>query len=159
MYVVKCEEMKGESTRNFTRITVAALVAGAAALVQAGPAAASEVRHFRVGIQTVDDGGGTQEGDVEYARYASFGGGASPWSNDANTYDPDGVRLVLDFAPSGVLRDRDFRIGAQATDNGLTRDGPVRWTPWASQGGGPSPYAFDGNRYDPDGIVVGIDVY
>jgi len=36
---------------------------------------------------------------------------------------------------------------------------PVQWTPWAGEGGGVSPWAFDSNAFDPDGYAVGIEVY
>lgn len=140
-------------------VTTAAL-AGVTALmvsVTAVPAAAStDLPNFRVGLQTIDNG--SQIGDAEFTPYASFGGGCSPWAGDPNTYDPDGARLFLDRAPRGVLGNRDFRIGGQVTDSGGSQTGALQWSPWASEGGGVSPYAFDTNGYDPDQYRVCLEV-
>ena len=51
----------------------------------------------------------------------------------------------------------NFRVGIQAMDKG-TQIGDIEVTPYASFGGGCSPWAGDTNTYDPDGIAVGIEV-
>jgi len=122
----------------------------------ASDAVAADLPNFRVGIQAMDNG--KQVGDLEFTPYASFGGGCSPWAGDTNTYDPDGVSISLIEAPRGLLGSKDFRVGVQATDNNGSQTGALQWSPWASQGGGVSPYAFDSNGYDPDQFRVCLEV-
>ncbi|MFB9393097.1 hypothetical protein ACFPM3_18495 [Streptomyces coeruleoprunus] len=84
----------------------------------------------------------------QFTGYAKYGNTSTPWAGDANGYDPDAVRINLDTLPE-ALGQLDFRIGAQAMDNG-GHYGPPQFTPWASQGGGASGLATDDNGRDPD---------
>ncbi|MER0244317.1 hypothetical protein AAHZ94_20405 [Streptomyces sp. HSW2009] len=110
---------------------------------------------FRIGAQAMDGSGGY--GTVQYTPWASQGGGDSSYITDDNGYDPDKYRLFLDtraWPTSANLN--DFRLSVQAVDGG--RPGVPTVTPWASQGGGKSAWALDDNGYDPDGIVIGLEV-
>jgi len=141
-------------------LAVAALAVVAATVGVQAPAsadvAAASLPNFRVGIQMIDNG--NQIGDAEFTPYANFGGGCSPWAGDTNTYDPDGARIFLSPPPRGGLAGLDFRIGAQATDNNGSQTGVLQWSPWASAGGGVSPFAFDTNGTDPDQFRVCLEV-
>lgn len=143
-------------TLNKAMIGIALAGVALVATPAAASAAATDIPNFRIGIQAIDNG--TQVGDPEFTPYATFGGGCSPWAGDTNTYDPDGAAILLQGAPRGTLGSRDFRIGVQVTDNNGSQTGAIQWTPWASQGGGVSPYAFDSNGYDPDQFRVCLDV-
>lgn len=59
---------------------------------------------------------------------------------------------------TGVAGYLDFCIGIQLIDN--NQKGPALFTPWASQGmgnnGWTTGFAFDADRYDPDGIAIGL---
>jgi hypothetical protein len=143
--------------RKLTRSLAVAATAVALAVggAQAPASANTDLPNFRFGIQMIDNG--HEVGDMEFTPFLSFGGGCSPWANDTNTFDPDGARINLDPAPRGVLGSRDFRIGIQATDRNGSETGPLRWSPWTSEGGGVSPFAFDANAFDPDQVRVCLE--
>ncbi|CAM5579125.1 hypothetical protein GCM10010329_76560 [Streptomyces spiroverticillatus] len=107
--------------------------------------------NFQVGIQLVDRGGIAEQGPVGRTPFLSDGGGTSPFTSDANFFDPDGARLLL--ASTGLPVNLDFRIGGQAFDR-PNRVGLVVYTPWASDGGGRTPLITDDNRFDPDAFRV-----
>jgi hypothetical protein len=93
----------------------------------------------------------------------------SDWAYDKNGYDPDGLRLRVEKLAGGIptskliprppdthiTHDVDFRLLIQLIDAGA--EGTIQVTPWASEGGGWSPYALDSNGYDFDGLRVGIE--
>ncbi|CAM1344610.1 MAC/perforin domain-containing protein [Tenacibaculum amylolyticum] len=82
------------------------------------------------------------------------------WAGDGNFYDPDWIRIWINKR-SGLnykLVDLDFRIAIQLADDRATGGwGHVRYTPWASQGGGWSSWATDSNAYDFDAVRMRIE--
>lgn len=84
----------------------------------------------------------------------------TPWAGDGNFYDPDWIRIWIN-KQSGLnykLVDLDFRIAIQLADDHATGGwGAVRYTPWASQGGGWSSWATDSNAYDFDAVRMRIE--
>lgn len=130
-------------------------IAGTVAPAAARPSSTADLPNFRVGIQMIDNG--SQIGDAEYTPYSNFGGGCSPFAGDTNTFDPDGARLFLEPPPRFTPLSRDFRIGAQVTDHNGSQTGVLQWSPWASEGGGVSDFAFDTNGFDPDQVKVCLE--
>lgn len=116
---------------------------------------------FRICGQAIDavTNRGAEIGQVVCSLWASQGGGGpTPVVTDPNGFDPDGYRVILDTRPlpAGV-EILDVRLSITAFDNdprGMF--GPTQFTPWLSQGGGFSPYAFDRDAFDPDGYVLAI---
>lgn len=134
-----------------SRLLSGAVAVLAAASLLANPAAAqaADLTTFRVGIQLSDARATSQFGVEEFTNNVKFGNSVSQWAGDANDWDPDAVRLNLETNPGDPLVDRDFRIGAQAMDQ-KRYIGEIRYTPWASQGGGESETVTDNNSWDPD---------
>ncbi|MFC1582177.1 hypothetical protein ACFL4W_01430 [Planctomycetota bacterium] len=113
---------------------------------------------LRVGLQAIDKKGTAQKGKKRYSGWAAAGGGWSDWAMDSNKYDPDGLRVGLDSNTSGSLAGKDIRLGIQLADIAAKQQkGPKEYTPWASDGGGWSDWAFDANKYDPDAFRVNIE--
>ncbi|WP_093606202.1 hypothetical protein [Lentzea waywayandensis] len=113
---------------------------------------------FRIGGRARENNG-SEVGPVVFTDWASAGGGPTdPMISDANRFDPDEYQLFLETRPlppgAGFS---DFRFFIFARDAG-EGDGPVQFTPWASQNGGPSGWAPDPNKFDPDGYVLGLEV-
>ena len=112
--------------RKLTRTIAVGATAAVLAVsgAQAPASADSDLPNFRFGVQMIDNG--VEVGDMQFTPFLSFGGGCSPFANDTNTFDPDGIRINLNAAPRGTLGSRDFRIGIQATDNNGSQTGPVQ---------------------------------
>lgn len=115
---------------------------------------------FRICGQAIDNPSprGAQFGPYVCSPWASEGGGYTPLVTDDNQFDPDGYRIALEVQPVYYgVQINDVRLSIIAMDFG-DRDlyGPTQFTPWQSQGGGFSPYAFDPNHFDPDGFFFGI---
>jgi hypothetical protein len=113
---------------------------------------------FRILGQALDGIGRNAEiGRTVASPWASEGGGSTGLITDTNQFDPDVYRVEVQVRPlpPGVVIN-DVRLSIAAFDEGL-QAAPV-FTPWLSQGGGMSPYAFDSNFFDPDGFVIGLQV-
>lgn len=117
---------------------------------------------FRICGQAIDNATnrGAEIGPLVCSAFASEGGGGfSPLVTDPNRFDPDGYRVILSTRPlpPGV-EILDVRLAIAAFDNDPRGFGGItQFTPWLSQGGGFSPYAFDRDSFDPDGYFFGID--
>lgn len=117
----------------------------------------SPLKDFRVNIQLGDNGLFKNMGVAKATAWAGLGGGWSDWAGDSNYYDPDWIRMQLIQHPTRTLTGKDFRLAIQLADNrGTSQVGTVRYTPWASQGGGWSTWATDSNKYDYDVVRVYI---
>ncbi|AUI60209.1 hypothetical protein [Amycolatopsis sp. BJA-103] len=113
---------------------------------------------FRIGGRARDNNG-RELGAIVYTPWASDGGGNTEGMiTDSNSFDPDEYQLFLEtrpLPPGAGFTDFRFMIFARDAGEG---DGEAKFTPWASQNGGPSPYAPDRNLFDPDGYVIGLEV-
>jgi hypothetical protein len=114
---------------------------------------------FMLGLQA-SDGGCTNQ--VGTRNYSDFDGSTTStwtrWTSDSNQYNPDCLRVTLKVPNAGDIPTLDFRLKLQASDGHPGRHaGPVRYTPWASEGGGVSRFATDDNHYDPEYFRVGIE--
>lgn len=111
---------------------------------------------FRIGGQARDRG--RELGPVVFTPWASQGGGTTDVVTDANSFDPDQYRVIIETRPlpAGVVL-HDFRFGLSAFDAGEPEGVPV-FTGWASTGGGKSAYALDANAFDPDGFRFILEV-
>ena len=114
-------------------------------------------------FQVADQGGTSGFGPKQYTPWASEvtdgNGGWSEVALDADAYDPDAVRIKLqtrDWPSPRTLK--DIRIGIQLYDFAGTQAGPIVYTPWATEGGGWSPWALDLDGYDPDGVKLKLEV-
>lgn len=116
---------------------------------------------FRL-LYRVADHGSSDVGGVQQTPWASEGGMGplvGAYAVDSNAYDFDSVKLGIETRRAQGLVIRDFRIGVQFADGGgSSQQGTPRFTPWASQGGGASPWAMDANGYDPDGVRLVLDI-
>lgn len=115
---------------------------------------------FRIVAQAADRGGTSQFGIIQATPWASQGGGISGFITDINSFDPDVYRLAIQTRPwsrTDVTLE-DFRLGIQLDDNNFTGTGTRVFTPFASQGGGPSVFATDSNAFDFDGFTITLDV-
>lgn len=83
----------------------------------------------------------------------------SEWGGDSDNYDPDWIVLELLTRTVKNLKNLDFRIAIQLSDGGSSGNGAgrVRYTPWASQGGGWSSWATDSDSYDFDAVRFKIE--
>lgn len=83
----------------------------------------------------------------------------SEWGGDNNFEDPDWIILQLVTRTNKNLKNLDFRIAIQLSDRGNSgnNSGAVRYTPWASQGGGWSNWATDSNWKDFDAVRFKIE--
>ncbi|PPK67222.1 hypothetical protein V5P93_003559 [Actinokineospora auranticolor] len=143
--------------RRVVGLVLALAGAIAPAVATAAPASA-DLANVRFGIRVVDDGGRSQLGPLQVTPFAVDGGGASPFAFDTNQFDPDGAQLLL--SSTGIPTNLDVRICGQAVDNPRRRPtfGAFVCSPWASQGGGETPFVTDDNQFDPDGFLVGLQV-
>jgi hypothetical protein len=117
----------------------------------------NSIPNFRVAIQAADEGGAGAEGEARYTPWAKDLSDWSAWASDADHFDPDAVRVLLDVEANNPLPDKDFRLEIQASDGGGTAGlGPKQFTPWASQGGGWSGIALDSDAFDPDAFRIKI---
>lgn len=125
------------------------------------PGSRGSLPDFKVCIQLSDQAtSGGDAGEERCTRWASDLSAKSDWAYDGNKYDPDAIRVKVEAntaEPELLLRDKDLRLGIRLTDNNGQEDGPIQYTPWASEGGGWSPYALDANGYDFDGVQVWIE--
>ncbi|EZH74836.1 hypothetical protein ATO12_08845 [Aquimarina atlantica] len=112
-------------------------------------------RDIKLDFYLGDNGLGNQQGNVESTGWAANKQNQwSEWGGDSNFYDPDWIVLNLITRTSKNLKNLDFRIAIQLSDGGSSGNnaGLVRYTPWASQGGGWSSWATDSNAYDFDAV-------
>lgn len=66
------------------------------------------------------------------------------------------VPTVVTAAPANAAVP-DFRIGIRLIDNGgRAEQGPLQVTESVAEGGGLAPFAFDANRFDPDGAQLAL---
>ncbi len=142
-----------------------------AAIALAFTVSAASVKNFRLYLQASDNGCTNQLGLSQHGDFVNnIGGlGFAPWASDANGYDPDCYRINLNLATLAPVASiiKDFRACLQFADNmsldkngdvkGLSQAGTVACTPWASDGGGKSAWAKDGNGYDPDGATLMLE--
>ena len=138
-------------------VALSASQPGVSLIGSPAPVQAAEPPTFRVGIQFADRAGWSQWGTERFTGFTDGGSSPSPWAGDANRFDPDAVRINLHALPGDALGSLDFRIGGWARDNG-GQYGTVRYTPWASEGGGTSRLITDGNAYDPDEYQLFLQV-
>jgi len=116
-----------------------------------------------LGIQLCDGTNCQNTGEMTYSEYLQDGGGWSPWASDQDAYDPEQFRIGIfakDGSEGGVrITATDIRFGIQISDSGTSggKAGSVRYTPWASQGGGWSELAGDTNYYDFDAVRVLVE--
>lgn len=133
---------------------------------------------FRLAIQLADAGGMTDFGNPVLTPWVTeIGSTAAPfatdqvftsghWSDfafDGNKYDPDAIRIAIIWRdwPTTVTEYRliDMRVGIQLVDAaGMADLGDPQYTPWLGDGGGISNWAMDRNRYDFDGVRLGLEV-
>jgi hypothetical protein len=115
------------------------------------------IPNFRVALQAADEGGAGAEGEARYTPWAKDVSDWSLWASDADHFDPDAVKIILDVEQTNPLPDKDVRLEIQASDGGGTAGlGPKQFTPWASQGGGWSGPALDSDAADPDSFRIKI---
>lgn len=139
--------------RNMKTKIAALLMAGAAAVTLAPSASAAPLPNFSLGIQLADGGCRTELGTAQFTKFANFGSSATRPAGDANNFDPDCARIILNPAFGGGLLNSnlDFRIGGVAMENNGSERGTPVFTDWASGGGGPTTSMItDSNRFDPD---------
>jgi hypothetical protein len=118
----------------------------------------NKLPNFRFGIQVADAAGTSSEGEARYTGWAREANLSSEWAADLDRFDPDAVRIGLDVESTRALGDLDFRVGAQAFDQGDGQNvGPVQYTPWASQGGGWTGLVSDTDGFDPDGFRIIVE--
>jgi len=118
----------------------------------------SKLPNFRLGIQVADAAGTSAEGEARYTSWAKDANLSSEFATDLDRFDPDAVRIGLEAEANNPLGDLDFRIGAQAFDQGDGNNvGPVQYTPWASQGGGWTGLVSDTDGFDPDGFRILVE--
>lgn len=124
------------------------------------PARMNPSLDFRIGIQAADRAGTAQLGPVQYTPWASQGGGWSETAFDANEFDPDAFRIMIDYRPWPLPQKQliDLRVGLRMVDNRGADVGNPEYTPWLNDGGGFSDWALDSNAYDPDGFAVRLEV-
>ncbi len=114
---------------------------------------------YRLAIQVADDQGSSQYGTVRYTPWASEGGGWSAWANDANDYNFDVIRVMLQTRPMKGFFVGDLRLGIQTYDgNSKPYYSPEQFSPWVRQGGGMSGYAGHDNFGGLDRVRVNLDV-
>lgn len=121
-------------------LPMAVLVCGLAAITLGSASTAD----FRLEVQLSDGGIGTNAGTLQATPWAMDGGGDSRWASDGdgNPVDPDAVRIALGTR-DGTLEGKDFRLLVRLKDQGITGDDWWAATPWASDGGGWSDWAYD----------------
>lgn len=110
-----------------------------------------------LGIQLADKGT-VQMGEWEYTGRIEVNGGISPWVCDDNCFDPDSARLDLDSDTQAIIRNKDFRVCIQASDNSYEHSAQGAWqcTNWASNGNSLTGMATDANGMDPDSYRLRI---
>lgn len=116
---------------------------------------------IKLGLQLCNGGAGKNTGDIHYTQNSEW----TEWALAANVSDPDGIRLGLfdnelnELIPHN-MNNIDFRFAIQLSDDGSTnrgKDGSIKYTPWASEGGGWSSWAGDSNFYDFDSVRVKVE--
>ena len=116
-------------------------------------------KDLKICVQLSDKSPGSHSGGVKCTPWASEGGGWSDWASDDNQYDPDYVKIQLqtrDLPDDKYIK--DWRIGIQLSDDACgSQFGDIKYTPWASSGGGWSGWASDSNSYDFDCIRVYLE--
>lgn len=114
---------------------------------------------YRIAIQIADGQGSSEHGAVRYTPWASEGGGWSTWANDANDYNFDVIRVMLQIRPLKGFFVTDLRLGIQTYDkNRSPYYSPERFTPWMRQGGGISDYGGHNNFEGLDRVRINLDV-
>ncbi|MDO8601828.1 MAG: LamG domain-containing protein [bacterium] len=159
---------KSLSFNRFDKLTARSVSLGLiaiAAIAIALTTYAAGAKDFRLYLQANDNGCSNQLGISQHGDFvnATVDWGTAPMVSDGNGYDPDCYRANLNMAtlePVSSLA-KDFRLCLQMVDNvsldasgkvkGYGQTGAFKCTPWASDGGGGSGWATDGNGYDPDG--------
>lgn len=114
------------------------------------------ITDFQVCVQLSDygDSGGPETCTLPVSASQDW----SDWAYDSNKYDPDAVRINVEPASTVIQLDHtDVRLWVQLEDARGQDNGLAQPTPWASEGGGWSLYAIDGNGYDFDGLRVKIE--
>lgn len=114
------------------------------------------VKNFSLGISCCDKNY-QNEGQQGWTNFVSAGKSDTGWISDSDHYDPDYYKLSFSKSAMTLQPDIDFRIGVQMCDKDYSQQGPIRYTGWASEGGGWSAYASDSDNYDPDYIKILID--
>lgn len=114
---------------------------------------------FRLGYLLGDNGLGRNVGRTNYTTWiGDLENEWSPWGGDNNKWDPDWIRIELDSRTKKHLENLDFRIAVQLADkNGNSQKGSIRYTPWASQGGGWTEWTTDENQHDFDVVRFKIE--
>ncbi|MEZ4156446.1 MAG: hypothetical protein R3B52_00510 [Candidatus Paceibacterota bacterium] len=130
---------------------------------------------FRLSIQLNDKTCGQQNGTPRSAGFLSQGAGyaQSDWATDSNGFDPDCARLGLESQGGNTVPTTDFRVCIQVSDDiaysfmsqrvvNVNQVGIERCTPYVSEGGGWSEWAYDGGTgsdraFDPDAVRLRIE--
>lgn len=89
----------------------------------------------------------------------------SNWTGDDNVRDPKHIRIRIypknnNQSTIIKLENTDYRLALQMSDYDGDRDkrrGTVVYTPWASQGGGWSPWGSDGDDYNFDIVKIMLE--
>lgn len=115
------------------------------------------VNDIGIGLQMGDHGKCNEPGNRFNANITNRW---TAWAGDRDYYDPDWIRIWIN-KKGGInykIIDYDFRVAIQLADAHGTRDfGSVRYTPWASEGGGWSAWAADTDWYDYDVVRLKIE--
>ncbi len=147
------------------RLIVLASFALASVLAIANISAAAP--DIAAGIQFIDHGctGGMGQYSITAYANAITGAAASQWAADSNYYDPDCVRVTLQKSAAALTK--DVRICVQVADSmspnmfgvitNVDQVGDNRCSPWATDGGGWSGWAYDTNGDDPDGARLTLE--
>ena len=131
-----------------------------AALLLAGLAtpAIAELNNFRFGMILSDYEPGEAFGNYETSDWVSEYQMWSEWIGDADKHDFNYAQVDLETNGNVKVFNTDFRLCLQLSDKkGTAQIGKHECTPWASQGGGWSPYASDSTQHDPDMVRVKIE--
>ena len=111
-----------------------------------------------LGAAAADNDGGCPSGPNYGATAASY------FNNPGVSIGGYGNRQTFDCAAISLASDGtyapniDIRFGVTVSDQPCTSGtGQVAWTPWASQGGGASPHAYEPGNNDPDCIGTRIE--
>ncbi len=109
---------------------------------------------FRIQLRLGDRNLGHNAGIVHSTALANVW---SHWVGDSNLGDPDWIQVGLTVDPNMPMKliDTDFRLAIQVADHQASSQyGTVRYTPWASEGGGWSAWANDTNDWNFDVVRV-----
>jgi hypothetical protein len=125
--------------------------------IEQGTPAIAAATDIRICAQAADgDWWGNRDsgtaGTVRCTPWASAGGGWSSYLSDNDLFDPDYWRIRIDSQAMSGQSITDMRVAVQVTEPGggggcgTQQQGPERWTPYKSAGGGWSNWAGDSDN-------------